>query len=198
MAFNSKIEDFAVYKITNGHFHEYDTATSKYKTAERLGCIGSLSVESEMITITKTCEGAVAKEKNFIQKLNVTASLHIVEDIRRRLMGLENTGLKAGVFGLSNQSVTKSGTLTFDALDMDGNKKLLAFPMTSSTAGFKFTATNGEEEIAETELEFSCVQDKNGFFFYEGLEDEITDTALKTAWHTSFDPGLAKDTGVGA
>jgi hypothetical protein len=185
------VTDFDVYKVTNANVR-FESA-GVLGTVKKFGCLGTVSTESELRTIIKTCEGDTVKEVTKITKLNVTVSAHVEVAVLRSVFGLTNEGLKVGVFGLGKASNPGKGVITFDALNLEETEtKLMAYPNMQFTTGFIQNIENGIEEIALTELTFSAFKDDNGFFYYEAFTSETTDEALVDTWHTAFTPDLVK------
>ncbi|HEM3632357.1 TPA: phage tail protein [Streptococcus suis] len=185
------LQDFEQFEITNGKFRPL--TNGQLGNAERLGCTGSISVESESKTITKKCEGNVTKEVTVVQKLNGTLSMHMPVAILRKVFGLTNDKLKAGVYGLTSKPKVSSGALTWDVYDLGReNHKMIAFPNISWTSPFKVSITNGEEEIAEVETTFSAFVDENGFFYYEAIEGDNVAEDVVNGWNSTFAPSLVK------
>lgn len=185
------LQDFEHFEITNGKFRPL--TNGQLGDAERLGCTGSISVESESKTITKKCEGNVTKEVTVVQKLNGTLSMHMPVAILRKVFGLTNDKLKAGVYGLTSKPKVSSGALTWDVYDLGReNHKMIAFPNISWTSPFKVSITNGEEEIAEVETTFSAFADENGFFYYEAIEGDNVAEDVVNGWNSTFAPSLVK------
>lgn len=190
MAFDI-LEQFDQFEITNGQFRK--SKAGVLQAATKLGCTGKLSVEAETSTITKKCEGKVDKEVTVVQKLNITFAGHMPVGVLRDVFGLTNDDLKAGVYGYGKKSVGASGSLTFDVYDLGReNKKMIAFPNISFTDGLKFSIENGQEEIAEVEINISGMFDSNGYCYYETMEGDLTDESVKTGWNKTFTPELAK------
>lgn len=190
MSFNIE-EQFDNYEVTNGQFRK--KTSGSLGTAAKLGCTGELSVEAEIKTVTKKCEGKTAKEVTMIQKLNGTFKGHMPVGVLRDVFGLTNQELKTGVYGYSTKSIGASGNLTFDVYDLGReNHKYIAFPNITFTGGLNFTLTNGSEEIAEVDVPFSAFADENNYFFYEGFESDITESSVKTGWNKTFDSQLVK------
>ncbi|HEM3080584.1 hypothetical protein [Streptococcus suis] len=185
------LQDFEQFEITNGQFRPL--VSGQLGAAERLGCTGSISVESESKVITKKCEGNVTKEVPVVLKLNGTLSMHMPVAILRKVFGLTNEKLKTGVYGLTSKPKASSGALTWDVFDLGReNRKLIAFPNISWTSPFKINVTNGEEEIAEVETTFSAFADENGFFYYEAIEGDGVATDVVSGWNKTFTPTLVK------
>lgn len=183
------LEQFDLFEITNGQFRLKSKGV--LQEAAKLGCTGEISVEAETSTITKKCEGKVAREVTTIQKLNGTFKGHMPVGVLRNVFGLTNDALKTGVHGYGKASVGASGLITFDVYDLGReNKKLIAFPNITFTDGLKFTITNGQEEIAEVEINFSAFFDDNGYCYYEAFEGDLDDDGVKTGWNKTFTPEL--------
>ena len=56
--------------------------------------------------------------------------------------------------------------------------------------------TNGEEEVAEQELEFTYMKDDAGYGCYEALAEQVDATTAST-WMENFTTDLVKATGEG-
>ena len=78
-------------------------------------------------------------------------------------------------------------------IDMDGNRKYIAFPNMEDVKGLTINIDNDQTEIKMNEMEFSANADENNQFYYEAYESEL-DEAAKTAWLTNFTPELVKST----
>lgn len=182
---------FDQMRITNGKWRKKTSST--LEAATKLGCTGAISVEAETKTISKKCEGKVAKEKTIITKLNGTFTGHIPVGVLRDMAGLTNAKLKTGVYGLNQTSSGASGVITFEVFDMEeAEKKNIAFPSITWGAINILNITNGEEEIAEIEAPFSAFFDENGYCYYEGFDSDIEDSSVKTGWNNTFTPELVK------
>lgn len=180
-------QQFDNYEVTNGQFLE------KGQNAVKLGCTGALNIEAETKTITKKCEGKVAREVTSVTKLNGTFTGHMPVGVLRSVFGLSNKDLEAGIYGYGSKSVGAKGALTFDGYDIGReHHKFIAFPNMNWTGGLKFAITNGQEEIAEVEVTFSALVDENGYFYYEAFEDDITKEEVKTKWNKEFTSTLVK------
>ncbi|MGV3353233.1 phage tail protein [Streptococcus orisratti] len=182
---------FDKMRITNGKWRKQ--GKSALEAVTKLGCTGSLSVEAKTKTITKTCEGKVAKEKTIITKLNGTFTGHFPVGVLRDVMGLSNKKLKEGVYGINETSSGASGVITFEVFDMEeAEKKNIAFPNITWGSVNIIDITNGEEEIAEIEAPFSALFDENGYCYYEGFDSDIKDDSVKTGWNNTFTPELVR------
>lgn len=186
------LEQMDLFEVTNGHFRELKQG--QLQAAEKLGCTGKISAEAVTKTIVKRCEGKVAKEVTVVEKLNGVFTGHMPVGILRKVFGLTDSDLKTGVYGYGKKSVGASGAMTFDVYDIGReHKKLISFPNISFVDGLKFEITNGQEEIAEVEINFSAMFDSNGYCYYEAFEADIQDETIKTGWNKTFTPELVKN-----
>ena len=156
------------------------------------GCVGTLDGEPEVVTITKVCGRRTLKSKSKTQHMNMTIAAHISEQVARDYFGMETEGLKAGVWAAGSMTTGRDFTLTITAIDEFGDqRKLMAFPNASNTAGFRIRPLDtSAEEIAMLELEFSAYSDENGYFYYEAIEAELEDPTVADSWHTDFSADL--------
>ncbi|MDA2567515.1 phage tail protein, partial [Bacillus cereus] len=155
---------------------------------EPFGCVGSLNGETELKTMKVTCGGVTMKQKSKPIQLNVTISAHIKVKVLRAIFGITNEGLKEGVYSYGINSIGKDFTLVTEEVDdFDGISRLIALPNCASATGFAKSVTSGEEEVAETELEITCLADEFGRFYYEAFASELKPEDVKM-WMTAFDP----------
>lgn len=186
---------FDILRITDGFYRPYEGDV--LGTAQKLGCVGSLGMEPDIRTVTKTCEGVVTDEITTTNFFTVSFAGHITIGALRDIFGLSNEGLKTGVRAIGRKTNGKRGVFTFVAEDMYGTeKKLIAYPNMSVANGYAFTHENGADEIAEIEIEFKALLDKADNFYYEAFESEITDEELKTGWSKTFDTDLVLETPI--
>lgn len=187
------VTTFDQYKVTNGSVRWKKGAT--YEESLKLGCIGTLGVETELKTVTKTCEGDEVLSVDIPTRLNGTVVLHMPVPVFREAFGLTSEELVAGVYSYGSNSRPSTGVVVFDIEDLFGEvKKMIAFPNLTFGGGLNWTIENGGEEIAMIETTFKALKDENNQFYYEGFDSEITDEAIKNAWHTEFTPELVKAT----
>lgn len=182
------IEEFDAMRVGQVALQWKDeTAVSVFK------CIGSISGETEMKEITKQCGGRVGKSKSYPIKHNLTLAAHIpVKDVRK-ITGLSNTGLKAGVYSYGLKSKAAELTLTADVIDdFEDVTKLVAFPECVSPTGLKVFVDGDADEVAYLELEFTATPDEDGDLYYEAFVDEV-DQAIKDGWHSAFKRSLVAD-----
>ena len=91
---------FDAAKITGGTF------TPVSGTAIELGCTGSLSGETDVRIVTKTCEGNPVKEVSVPRFMNLTFSGHLDVEAYRSLFGLkaDETVLTKFVYGSASKN----------------------------------------------------------------------------------------------
>lgn len=181
--------DFEDYKIIEG------TITINDELATSFGCIGTLEGSSDIATVEKKCEGAVVKTVKKVNKVDVTLTGHPYTAVLRNVAGMTNEGLKEGIYGYGSNIKAKKIIFTAKVEDMEGNIKYIAFPNMDDVSGLTISINNDVTEIEMKNFEFSALKDENGMFYYEALEDEITDETVKTKWLTAFTPELVKETG---
>lgn len=181
--------DFEDYKIIEG------TITINDELATSFGCIGTLEGSSDIATVEKKCEGAVVKTVKKVNKVDVTLTGHPYVAVLRNVAGMTNEGLKEGIYGYGSNIKAKKIIFTAKVEDMEGNIKYIAFPNMDDVSGLTISINNDVTEIEMKNFEFSALKDENGMFYYEALEDEITDEQVKTKWLTAFTPELVKETG---
>lgn len=181
--------DFEDYKIIEG------TITINDELATSFGCIGTLEGSSDIATVEKKCEGAVVKTVKKVNKVDVTLTGHPYVAVLRNVAGMTNEGLKEGIYGYGANIKAKKIIFTAKVEDMEGNIKYIAFPNMDDVSGLTISINNDVTEIEMKNFEFSALKDENGMFYYEALEDEITDETVKTKWLTAFTPELVKETG---
>lgn len=183
----TEIKEFDPVRTTNFAI-KYKGATE----SSEFGCVGTLSGETVLVTITKNCEGRPAKKKSKPQSMNLTISAHIKVDAARKIFGLTNTGLKPGIYSYGTDSTTEDFCLTADVIDeFEDIVKKIAFTNCTSSTGLTLNVENGAEELAELELTFEVLPDTENKLYYEAFESEMDDET-KTQWHTNFTTDLVK------
>ncbi|KXI14673.1 MULTISPECIES: hypothetical protein [Peptostreptococcus] len=172
---------FSYFRVTNGHM-----LFDGEEQAKKLGCTGEIEVESEIKTITKKCEGVDKEKRSQVVGQKIKFVGHIEREVLNDIFGINTNGLKKGVYAYGKNSLGKVGTLTWDAYDMmETDVELLAFPKVSVASGLTLGIKNGEDEVAEIEVEFSVTEDDYGQFMYRAFKSEATEVAEK--WHTKFE-----------
>lgn len=180
--------DFEDYKIIEG------TITIDEELATSFGCIGTLEGTSDIAKVEKKCEGSVVKTVKKVNKVDVTLTGHPYTAVLRNIAGMTNEGLKEGVYGYGAKIKSKKIVFTAKVEDMEGNIKFIAFPNMDDVKGLSIKVDNDVTEIEMKNFEFSALKDENNMFYYEALESELKDEALKTQWLTAFTPELVKAT----
>lgn len=178
-------------------FSEYEIKESSIKiegeqTFEKIGCVGSIEETMECKTITKKCEGVLAKAVTKGEGSGeVTLSLHMRYDLYTKLFGMEDDTLIEGVLAYGRNSRHKNFTFVAKVKDEDGNMKYIAYPKLVIQSGPKNKIENGAEEVAEIEITATILPDENGKGKYQAL-DLLLDTTVKGKWMTEFTPDLVK------
>lgn len=179
------IQEYDEYTITNGTVQWLED--EKHIAATKLGCTGTLSVETEIKVVSKKCEGTEVKNIPIPQKMTGTFSGHMPVQVLRKAFGLTNKDLKKGVYSYGVGSRSGRGIFTWETLNLEETiKKLMAFPNANMTGGFKFNLENGGDEIAEVEMTIDFLKDSNRQFYYEAFEDELEDETVKKDWMEKF------------
>lgn len=188
----------AINTITEYENFEIEEASVQFigsngttENAIAFGCIGSLTVEPEVEEIVKNCGRTQISATSKTKYLNVTIEAHLKRGVAEKVFGLDSTGLKEGVYGLSASAVKKDFIFTAVVYDMTrAIKKLIAFPLVSNVSGFSLNLDNSATEVQTMSLDFRAMKDSNNMFYYEAYESEITDNDVKTQWLTNFNPEL--------
>ena len=136
-------------------FSEFEVKNTSIKfsddtSAVKVGCVGTLEESMNSKTITKKCEGVVAKSVSRGDGTGeLTMSLHMRYDLFLKSYGMVSTDLKDGVYSYGQNSRHQSFCMTCEVLDEDGVKKLKAYPNCVITTGIARKIENGAEEVAE-------------------------------------------------
>ncbi|BAR81509.1 major tail protein b [Bacillus thuringiensis serovar tolworthi] len=161
---------------------------------EPFGCVGSLDAETEIKTVKKTCGGTTLKQKSKPIQVNVKVSAHLQVKVLREIFGITNKNLKEGVFSYGVDSLGKDFTFVAREVDIfDEVSRLIAFPNCTSASGFIKSVESGAEEVAETELEITCLPDEFNQFYYEAIQSDLSAEDAKM-WMTAFNPAKVQRT----
>lgn len=183
-------EVFSEYEYRSlGFLFEDDDASNA--TVE---CIGSLEETMTVKTVTKKCRGVVRKSRSRgtgAGNLKITG--HWPYDLYTKIFGMNQTGLKAGVKAYGEKSLHPVFCVTADVFDEDDVEKYKAWPRCTVTADLTRKTTNGDEEVAEVDLELAVSPDDDGNGLYEALAEGL-DAEVKGSWLTAFTPALVKGT----
>lgn len=159
----------------------------KQEPGTKFGCLGNLDTETEVIEITKKCEGIEVKKKSKAVKIKVTVAAHIPVQVARDYFGLSTSGLKPGVWAYGSMSKGYDFVFTADIIDeFEDIVKLIAFSNCTNATGLKFAIENGADEVALMELEFAALADNLNNIYYEALVAELEDSSVAEKWHTQF------------
>ena len=157
-------------------------------------CIGSLNVERETKTVTKSCRGVVKKRKTKpTGNGTIELKLHMKLALYRRVNAMTNEGLQPGVYAFDNTKSMPELALTARVKDEDDNVMFLGYPRCKVEEINKLEIENGAEEVAEVEMKLSYMPDDFNKGEYQALEAELTGDALNAEnWMTAFSSEAAQ------
>ena len=156
-------------------------------------CVGSIEVERETKTVTKSCRGVVKKRKTKpTGNGTITLKLHIKLVLHRKLTAMTNEGLQPGVYAWDNTVPMPEASITARVKD-DDNIMFLAYPRTKVEELNTLSIENGAEEVAEVEIKLSYMPDDYNKGEYQALKDELTGNVLTPEnWMTTFSSEMAQ------
>ena len=159
-------------------------------------CIGTMTVERETKTVTKSCRGVVKKRKTRpTGNGTITLSMHIKLDLYRKINGMTNEGLQPGVYSFNNTVAMPEFSIAARVKNEDDDVLYKAFPRCKIEEINTLSIENGSEEVAEVELKMAYMPDENNIGEYEALADELTGEVLTSEnWMTAFSTENAKAT----
>lgn len=157
-------------------------------------CIGSLNVERETKTVTKSCRGVVKKRKTKpTGNGTIELKLHMKLALYRRINAMTNEGLQPGVYAFDNTQSMPELALTARVKDEDDNIMFLGYPRCKVEEINKLEIENGAEEVAEVEMKLSYMPDDFNKGEYQALEAELTGDVLNAEnWMTAFSSETAQ------
>ena len=157
-------------------------------------CIGSLNVERETKTVTKSCRGVVKKRKTKpTGNGTIELKLHMKLALYRRINAMTNEGLQPGVYAFDNTQSMLELALTARVKDEDDNIMFLGYPRCKVEEINKLEIENGAEEVAEVEMKLSYMPDDFNKGEYQALEAELTGDVLNAKnWMTAFSSETAQ------
>ena len=157
-------------------------------------CIGSLNVERETKTVTKSCRGVVKKRKTKpTGNGTIELKLHMKLALYRRINAMTNEGLQPGVYAFDNTQYMPELALTARVKDEDDNIMFLGYPRCKVEEINKLEIENGAEEVAEVEMKLSYMPDDFNKGEYQALEAELTGDVLNAKnWMTAFSSETAQ------
>lgn len=156
-------------------------------------CVGSVEEEMDVKVVTKMCRGVeVKKRPRGAGTGTLTLSLHMPYALYVKMYDMEREELVKGVQAYGQKNYHKEFAVTLDVYDEDGKEMLLAYPRCICATGPNTSITNGEEEVAEIEVEVSVMPDDAGYCRYECVVDDLEEEnkTIATQWMESFTPDL--------
>ena len=157
-------------------------------------CIGSLNVERETKTVTKSCRGVVKKRKTKpTGNGTLELKMHIKLALYRKINAMTNEGLQPGIYAFDNTQSMPELALTARVKDEDDNIMFLGYPRCKVEEINKLEIENGAEEVAEVEMKLSYMPDDYNKGEYQALADELTGEVLTPEnWMTDFSSDTAQ------
>ena len=155
-------------------------------------CIGSIEVERETKTVTKSCRGVVKKRKTKpTGNGTITLKMHVKLALYRKLYAMTNEGLQPGVYAFDNTVAMPEASITARVKDEDDNIMFLGYPRVKVEEINTLSIENGAEEVAEVEMKLSYMPDDYNKGEYQALAVELTgSTVTSDNWMTSFSSSL--------
>lgn len=159
-------------------------------------CIGSIEVERETKTVTKSCRGVVKKRKTKpTGNGTITLKMHVKLDLYRKLNAMTNSGLQPGVYAFDNTVAMPEASITARVKDEDDNIMFLGYPRVKVEEINSLSIENGAEEVAEVEMKLSYMPDDYNKGEYQALAVELTGQTLTSEnWMTAFSSTVAQAT----
>ena len=157
-------------------------------------CIGSIEVERETKTVTKSCRGVVKKRKTKpTGNGTIKLKMHIKMALYRKIHAMTNEGLQPGVYAFDNTEPMPEFAVTARVKDEDDNVMFLGYPRCKIEEINSLEIENGAEEVAEVEMSVSYMPDDYNKGEYQALEVELTGDVLNADnWMTDFDSETAQ------
>ena len=157
-------------------------------------CVGSIEVERETKTVTKSCRGVIKKRKTKATgNGTLTLKMHVKLALYRKLYAMTNEGLQPGVYAFDNTVAMPEASLTARVKDEDDNIMFLGYPRVKVEEINTLSIENGAEEVAEVEMKLSYMPDDYNKGEYQALEIELTGNELTAEnWMTDFSSELAQ------
>lgn len=151
-------------------------------------CVGTISVERETKTVTKSCRGVVKKRKTKpTGNGTITLKMHIKMALYRKIHAMTNEGLQPGIYAFDNTEPMPEFSLTARVKDEDDNIMFLGYPRCKIEEINSMEIENGAEEVAEVEMTVSYMPDDHNKGEYQALEVELTGDVLNADnWMTDF------------
>ena len=151
-------------------------------------CVGSIEVERETKTVTKSCRGVIKKRKTKATgNGTLTLKMHVKLALYRKLYAMTNEGLQPGVYAFDNTVAMPEASIAARVKDEDDNIMFLGYPRAKVEEINTLSIENGAEEVAEVEMKLSYMPDDYNKGEYQALEIELTGNELTAEnWMTDF------------
>lgn len=151
-------------------------------------CNGSIAVETETTTKSKTCGGQVVKEITKPTKMTVTITAHLPIEIFRRIYGIhQNEAIQPGIYSYGKGSRGEKFGLSAELVDeFENNSKLISFLEVASQSALTFTIDSTEDEVSMLEVAATVYADEFGEWYHEVLESELPAGLTKDKWLTNL------------
>ena len=184
--------------MSSNVFSEYEYRQLGFTVGEAgsatlVDCVGAVEETMTVRTVTKKCRGVVRKQRSRgtgAGTLKVTG--HWPYDLYTEIFGMGQEGLAAGVTAYGENSLHPTLCITADVFDEDDVEKFKAWPRCTVSSDMTRKTTNGDEEVAEVDIEFAVMPDEDGNGLYEALADGL-DEGIASAWMGTFTADLVKD-----
>lgn len=159
-------------------------------------CIGTLNVERETKTVTKSCRGVVKKRKTKpTGNGTITLNMHIKLALYRRMHSMVTTGLQPGVYAFDNTQAMPEFSMAARVKDEDDNIMFLGYPRCKIEEINALNIENGADEVAEVEMTIAYMPDDYNKGEYQALAVELTGNVLTSEnWMTDFSSANAQAT----
>lgn len=183
--------------ILNFDATDIDAVGFKFKGDEQAimtECNGSVEVETDTVTKTKTCGGRTIKKLTKPSEMTITLSAFIPIEVFRRMYGIKHDeALNAGVYSYGKSSVGEQFALSVSINDeWQDVKKLLAFLNASVQDALTFTIDTTEDEVAMMEVTLTAQEDGLGYWYHEAFEPELVAPLTRDIWLTTLDEDALK------
>lgn len=175
--------------------YEYRQIGIRIGAAEKatlVHCIGEVEETMTVKTVTKRCRGVVRKQRTRgtgAGTLKITG--HWPYDLYCKIFDMNREGLEDGVHAYGEGSLHPTMCVTADVFDEDDVEKVKAWPNCTVTSDMTRKTTNGDEEVAQVDLELAIMPDDDGEGLYEGLVDELG-SSIAQQWMESFSASMVK------
>lgn len=181
---------------------DIDGVSFKFKGDEdviQTECNGSIEVETDTITKSKTCGGRTLKKITKPSEMTITLTAFVPIEVFRRMYGVKHDEtLKAGVYSYGKNSKGEQFALSVSINDeFEDVHKLLAFLNTSVSSALTFSIDTTDDEVAMMEVELTAQEDALGYWYHEAFESELAEGLTKEIWMGSLDEDKLKKTPSG-